>query len=125
MPEKVLIVDDEEPTRTGVAELVASWGYRTEMAKDGVEALDKVITWSPSIVLTDLKMPKMDGIELIGRLADQPQELKVIVISANDEVDRAVEAMKLGAYDYIKKPLDFKRLQTILHNASLLQGTER
>jgi len=125
MPEKVLIVDDEEPTRTGVAELVASWGYRTEMAKDGLEALDKVRAWSPSIVLTDLKMPRMDGIELIQRLSEDPQELKVIVISANDEVDRAVEAMKLGAYDYIKKPLDFKRLQTILHNASLLKDTER
>lgn len=125
MPEKVLIVDDEEPARTGVAELVASWGYRTEMAKDGLEALDKVIAWSPSIVVTDLAMPRMDGMELIERLADQPQELKVIVVTANTEISSAVEAMKLGAYDYITKPIDFKRLKAILQNASLLQGTER
>ena len=125
MPEKVLIVDDEEPARTGVAELVASWGYRTEMAKDGLEALDKVITWSPSIVVTDLAMPRMDGMELIQRLAEQPQEMKVIVVTANTEIASAVEAMKLGAYDYITKPLDFKRLKAILQNASLLQDTER
>src|SRR5947199_3629996 len=125
MPEKVLIVDDEEPARTGVAELVASWGYRTEMAKDGLEALEKVIAWSPSIVVTDLAMPRMDGIELIQRLADQPQELKVVVVTANTEISAAVEAMKMGAYDYITKPLDFKRLKAILQNASLLQDTER
>ena len=125
MPEKVLIVDDEEPARTGVAELVASWGYRTEMAKDGLEALDKVITWSPAIVVTDLAMPRMDGMELIQRLAEQPQELKVVVVTANTEIAAAVEAMKMGAYDYITKPLDFKRLKAILQNASLLQDTER
>src|SRR5437764_14910641 len=125
MPEKVLIVDDEEPARTGVAELVASWGYRTEMAKDGLEALEKVIAWSPSIVVTDLAMPRMDGIELIQRLAEQPQELKVVVVTAKTEIAAAVEAMKLGAYDYITKPLDFKRLKAILQNASLLQDTER
>jgi DNA-binding NtrC family response regulator len=125
MPEKVLIVDDEEPARTGVAELVSSWGYRTEMAKDGLEALDKVVTWSPAIVVTDLAMPRMDGMELIQRLAEQPQELKVVVVTANTEVSSAVEAMKLGAYDYITKPIDFKRLRAILQNASLLQDTER
>jgi len=125
MPEKVLIVDDEEPARTGVAELVASWGYRTEMAKDGLEALDKVIAWSPSIVVTDLAMPRMDGMELLQRLSEQPQELKVVVVTANTEISAAVEAMKIGAYDYITKPLDFKRLKAILQNASLLQDTER
>src|SRR5947207_14579095 len=103
MPEKVLIVDDEEPARTGVAELVGSWGYRAEVAKDGLEALDKVITWSPSIVVTDLAMPRMDGMELIQRLAEQPQELKVVVVTVNTEVSAAVEAMKVGSYAHITK----------------------
>src|SRR5947209_20263255 len=101
MPEKILIVDDEEPARTGVAELVASWGYRTEMAKDGLETLDKVIAWSPSILVTDLAMPRIDGIKLIQRLADQPQELQVGVVTANTEISAAVEAWQIGAYDYI------------------------
>ena len=114
MPEKVLIVDDEEPARTGVAELVGSWGYRAEVAKDGLEALDKVITWSPSIVVTDLAMPRMDGMELIQRLAEQPQELKVVVVTANTEVSAAVEAMKLGAYDFVQKPVDVDHLLLLL-----------
>ena len=67
--EKVLIVEDEIHARTGLTELIESWGYRTEGAADGVEGLEKAIAWSPAIVVTDLKMPRMDGMELLGRLA--------------------------------------------------------
>ena len=63
--EKVLIVEDEPHALTGLAELVAGWGYRTETARDGVEALDKVLVWQPGIVVTDLKMPRTDGLELL------------------------------------------------------------
>src|SRR6202162_5509650 len=59
--EKVLIVKDEENERTGLAELISAWGYRAETAKDGAEGLEKVTNWSPSIVVTDLKMPRMGG----------------------------------------------------------------
>ncbi len=68
--ERVLIVEDEENERTGLAELVSSWGYRTDTAADGLEALEKVAAFSPSIVVTDVKMPRMGGIELAERLAD-------------------------------------------------------
>ena len=63
--EKVLIVEDEENERTGLAELVSAWGYRVETAADGLEGLDKVTTWVPSIIVTDLKMPRMGGMELL------------------------------------------------------------
>src|SRR5438045_9310311 len=66
--EKVLIVEDEENERTGLAELVSAWGYRTETARDGVEGLEKVSAWSPGIVITDMKMPRMTGVELLDRL---------------------------------------------------------
>ena len=69
--EKVLIVEDEENERTGLAELVSSWGYRTETARDGLEGLEKAAQWTPSIVVTDLKMPRMGGIELLERLGEQ------------------------------------------------------
>ncbi|HET9789768.1 MAG TPA: response regulator, partial [Candidatus Angelobacter sp.] len=62
--EKVLIVEDEENERTGLAELISAWGYRTETARDGLEGLEKVATWFPGIVVTDFKMPRMDGMEL-------------------------------------------------------------
>ena len=125
MPDKVLIVEDEENARTGLAELVSSWGYRTETARDGLEAIDKVMTWGPGIVVTDLKMPRMDGLELLQRLADQPEQMAVVVLTAQGSIDSAVDAMKMGAYDYIQKPVDPTRLRSILQNASRQKDTER
>ena len=63
--EKVLIVEDEENERTGLAELASLWGFKCETARDGVEALEKIESWSPAIVVTDLMMPRMDGMELL------------------------------------------------------------
>jgi DNA-binding NtrC family response regulator len=123
--EKILIVEDEESERTGLAELVQSWGYRTDTAKDGLEALDKVVAWSPGIVVTDIGMPRMDGMELLERLSEQPQQLAVVMLTAQGTIDKAVEAMKMGAYDFLTKPVDFERLKNILGNASRQRGTER
>src|ERR1700739_1689621 len=121
--EKVLIVEDEENERTGLAELVSSWGYRAETARDGVEGLDKAVQWTPSIVITDLKMPRMGGIELLERLAEQSQAMAVIMVTAQGTIDSAVQAMRMGAYDYITKPIDTNRLRTILGNAAALLDT--
>lgn len=116
--EKVLIVEDEENERTGLAELISSWGYRTDTARDGLEAFEKITSWSPSIVVTDLKMPRMGGMELIDRLGAQTQTMPVVVVTAQGTIDSAVQAMRMGAYDYITKPIDFSRLRTILQNAT-------
>src|SRR5579863_4595651 len=78
--EKVLIVEDEENERTGLAELITSWGYRTDTARDGVEALEKVTGWTPSIVVTDLKMPRMGGMELLDHLAADKQPMAVVLV---------------------------------------------
>ena len=79
--EKVLIVEDEENERTGLAELVSAWGYRAETARDGAEGLEKVTNWSPSIVVTDLKMPRMGGLELLERVASDGQSMAVVVVT--------------------------------------------
>ncbi len=121
--ERVLIVEDEDNERTGLAELVSAWGYRAETAKDGAEGLEKVASWSPSIVLTDMKMPRMGGLELLERLATDAQTMAVVVVTAQGTIDSAVQAMRMGAYDYITKPIDTDRLRTILQNASALLGT--
>lgn len=123
--EKVLIVEDEENERSGLAELVASWGYRTETAQDGVEGLEKVASWSPAIVITDLKMPRMDGLGLLQEIAKQPQEIAVVLLTAQGSVEVAVSAMKNGAYDFIEKPVNPARLRNVLMNAARQQGTER
>jgi DNA-binding NtrC family response regulator len=121
--EKVLIVEDEENERTGLAELVSAWGYRAETARDGAEGLEKVSTWTPAIVVTDLKMPRMGGLELLERIADDSKTMAVIVVTAQGTIDSAVQAMRMGAYDYITKPIDTERLRTILQNATALLGT--
>ena len=121
--EKVLIVEDEDNERTGLAELVSAWGYRAETARDGAEGLEKIASWSPSIIVTDMKMPRMGGLELLEKLATDDQTRAVVVVTAQGTIDSAVQAMRMGAYDYITKPIDTARLRTILQNASTLLGT--
>jgi DNA-binding NtrC family response regulator len=123
--EKVLIVEDEPHALTGLAELVAGWGYRTDTARDGVEALEKARLWQPGIVVTDLKMPRMDGLDLLERLGELKQDQAVVVLTAQGSIEAAVDAMKLGAYDFIQKPVDAARLRQILSNASRQRETER
>src|ERR1035438_1601875 len=123
--DKILIVEDEENERTGMAELLRAWGYDTATAVDGVEGLEKVESWNPQIVITDLKMPRMDGMELLQQIAVQPQAVAVILLTAQGSVDAAVNAMKIGAFDFIEKPVNPTRLRNILQNASRIQGTER
>src|ERR1700751_2116838 len=120
--EKVLIVEDEENERTGLAELISSWGYTADTARDGQEGHEKIGAWSPTIVITDLKMPRMGGLELLERIAADTRTIAVIVVTAQGTIDSAVQAMRMGAYDYITKPIDTNRLRTILQNASALLG---
>jgi DNA-binding NtrC family response regulator len=122
--ERVLIVEDEENERTGLAELVTSWGFIAETAKDGQEGHEKISAWTPSIVVTDLKMPRMGGLELLEKLAGDIRSVAVIVVTAQGTIDSAVQAMRMGAYDYITKPIDTDRLRTILQNASALLDTK-
>src|SRR6201981_1372221 len=121
--EKVLIVEDEENERTGLAEVVSAWGYRVETAVDGYEGWEKVTQWTPSIIVTDLKMPRVSGMELLEKLANDAQTMAVIVVTAQGTIDSAVQAMRMGAYDYITKPIETNRLHPILQNASALLGT--
>jgi len=114
--ERVLIVEDEVNERTGLAELVSAWGYRTDTAADGVEALDKVASFAPSIVITDVKMPRMGGMELVERLADLSQSIAVVMETAQKTTENAFHAGRLGVQDYIEKPIDFRRLRSILTN---------
>src|SRR5471032_1737096 len=116
--EKVLIVEDELHARTGLTELIESWGYRTEGAADGVEGLERIVEWVPAIVVTDLKMPRMDGMELLGRIMALPRRVAGVMRKAQGSIESAVEAMRRGAYDYIPKPVEPVRLKTILLNAS-------
>jgi DNA-binding NtrC family response regulator len=123
-PTKVLIVEDEVHALMGLAELISGWGYRTETARDGIEGYEKTLAFDPAIVVTDLKMPRMDGIGLLTKLTDAGNNLAVVVLTAQGSVELAVDAMKLGAYDFISKPVDPTRLKTILANAVRQRETD-
>ncbi len=124
---KVLIVEDEPHALTGLAELISDWGYRTETARDGVEGWEKALAWDPAIVVTDLKMPRMDGIGLLTKLSEEgsgvSSNMAVVVLTAMGSIQLAVDAMKLGAYDFLQKPVDSTRLRTILANATRQRET--
>ena len=115
---RVLIVEDDVSARRGLTELVRAWGYDAEGAADGQEGLEKVTTYRPSVVLADMVMPRMDGLELLRRVKDQLSELTFVLITAQGSVDTAVEAMKEGAYDYLTKPVDPQRLRTLLSHVA-------
>src|SRR3981189_2258885 len=114
--ERILIVEDEANERTGLAELVSSWGYRTDTAADGVEALEKVATFAPSIVITDIKMPRMDGMELVEKLADLSQSIAVVMVTAQKTTETAFHPGRLGVQAYVEKPMSSGRLRSILGN---------
>jgi len=126
-PVKVLIVEDEPHALMGLAELVSDWGYQTETARDGLEGLEKTKSFEPAIIVTDLKMPRLDGIGLLTRLSGDgegvPNNLAVVVLTAMGSIELAVDAMKLGAYDFLQKPVDATRLKTILANATRQRET--
>jgi DNA-binding NtrC family response regulator len=123
--ERVLIVEDEDATRAGLAELVRTWGFVTEAAANGEEALRLVTSFRPSIVVTDMVMPKMDGLSLLKALKDEADQLKVILLTAQGSVETAVEALKDGAADYLTKPVDTQKLKLLLSSIAELNAQKR
>ncbi len=112
--ERVLIVEDDQATRVGLVELVRTWGFLTASAEDGEEALQQVTAFRPAIVVTDLVMPRMDGLQLLRALREQASDASVVILTAQGTVETAVEAIKVGAYDYLTKPVDPQRLKILL-----------
>src|SRR5512146_1885665 len=102
----VLIVDDEAPLRRLLDLRMRALGCEVVMAETGREALAAVEREAPALVLLDLQMPEMDGLEVLRRLKHDGVELPVIVITAHGSIEAAVEAMKAGAYDFLPKPFD-------------------
>jgi two-component system response regulator AtoC len=109
---RVLVVDDEESLRLVVRTFLRRDGYEVEVAASGEDALALVESFGPDVILTDVRMPKMGGLDLLATLKAKGNEATVIVMSAYGNVDMALEAMKAGAYDYIQKP--FKAEEVIL-----------
>ncbi|HVH46004.1 MAG TPA: sigma-54 dependent transcriptional regulator [Labilithrix sp.] len=114
---RILVVDDEASARSGLEKLLKQAGYDISSAADGVAALEVAASFAPDIVVTDLKMPNMDGMALLTKLREQDRDLPVIVTTAFGEVSNAVDAMRKGAADFITKPIDFDVLALSIERA--------
>lgn len=115
---KILIIDDERAIRNTLKDILQYENHEIDLAQDGFEGLEKVNAGKYDIILCDIKMPKMDGIEVLEKIMDLGIDTPVVMISGHGTVDTAVEAIKKGAYDFIEKPLDLNRLLVVIKNAT-------
>jgi DNA-binding NtrC family response regulator len=123
---EILVVEDDAAQRTGLQQLLRSWGYTADTAVDGEDALQKVASLRPAIVLSDLVMPRMGGIDLLRALKQQHEDdITIVIMTAQGTVETAVEAIKQGAYDYVSKPIDPQRLKILLDQLAERHDTLR
>lgn len=113
----ILIIDDEKAIRKTLSEILSYEGYKIDEAGDGEEGLKRFKEKSYDVVLCDIKMPKLDGIEFLDKAREANPDVPVIMISGHGTIETAVEAVKKGAYDYISKPPDLNRLLITIRNA--------
>lgn len=119
---RLLIVDDEKGIRDALAQVFEYEGQEVRVAEDGPDALLVANTFQPDLVFLDVKMPGMDGLEVLARLGDESPESLVIMISGHGTIDTALEATRRGAYDFLEKPLDTDRLLVTFRRALELKG---
>jgi DNA-binding NtrC family response regulator len=117
MAERILIADDDADSRSALAALLTGWGYEVADAADGRDALDRALAFRPSVIISDLVMPAMDGLALLEVLHGELPATSVIVLTGHATIETAVSAMKVGAYDYLTKPVDVRRLRALLDKA--------
>ncbi len=114
---RILIVDDEESTRELFAELLQRWGYEVDQTADGHGALKLAAETHPDVIISDLVMPKLDGLSLVRALREEQPDTPVVIITGKGTIDAAVEAVREGVFDFVEKPLDPARLKVILTRA--------
>ena len=114
---KILVIDDERPIRSTLKEILEFEKFTVETAEDGKVGLDLILKNKYDLILCDIKMPKMDGMEVLDKIVENNIETPVVMISGHGNVETAVEAIKKGAYDFIQKPLDLNRTLVTLRNA--------
>jgi len=122
MKRRIVIADDERNTREGLKWAIEGKGVEVSVAADGQEALDILATRDVDLVIADLKMPKVDGMELLHRIKEDYAGTEVIVLTGHGTVESAVEAMKIGAYDYVMKPVNLDELNLLVERALMLRS---
>ena len=125
----ILIIDDEKPIRNTLKEILEYEKFRVDEAEDGQAGIEKIKSGKYDLIMCDIKMPKMDGIEVLEKAIDMGVDTPIVMISGHGTIETAVEALKKGAYDFISKPLDLNRLLVTVRNAidrkELVQETKK
>ncbi len=114
---KILVIDDEKSIRNTLAEILAAEDHEVLSAEDGPTGLELYGENKFDVVLCDIKMQEMDGMEVLDKILEQPKDVPVIMISGHGDIEIAVEAIKKGAFDFLEKPLDLNRLLITIRNA--------
>ncbi|MES2133499.1 MAG: sigma-54 dependent transcriptional regulator [Bacteroidota bacterium] len=114
---KILIIDDEKAIRRSIKEILEFEKYSVEEAEDGQQGLDMALKGAYDVILSDIKMPKLDGVELLSKLMAAGTESSLIMMSGHGNIETAVDTVKKGAYDYLAKPIDLNRLLVAVRNA--------
>lgn len=125
---KILIIDDERSIRNALKDVLEFEGYVIELAEDGLKGLEMIKSTKYDMIFCDIKMPQMDGVEVLSKIKEEVPDQTVVMISGHGTVDTAVECIKKGAFDFIEKPLDLNRLLVCVRNGldhkSLVQETK-
>src|SRR5881397_2634533 len=119
---RILVVDDEAPVREVLTEYFATEGYAVEAATSGLEALSAVRGGRADLVLLDVRMPGLDGVQVLRRIRELTDSVPVIMVTANEDVSLARETLTLGAFDYVAKPFDFDYLDRTVSAGMLKSG---
>lgn len=115
---KILIIDDERSIRNSMREILGDEGYETDVAEDGKKGLEAAVATHYDVIFCDIKMPGMDGLEVLAALSENEVETPVIMISGHADIQTAVDCIKKGAFDFIEKPLDLNRILITIKNAT-------
>lgn len=114
---RILVIDDERSIRNTLKDILELEKYKVEVAEDGFKALELIKATDYDVILCDIKMPGMDGIEVLQKIEELKPDTPVVMISGHGNIDTAVESIKKGAYDFIEKPLDLNRMLITIRNA--------
>ena len=115
---KILIIDDERSIRNSLKEILVDEGYDVDVAENGLQGCQMVDKEKYSVIFCDIKMPEMDGLEVLDRLMGMGIDSAVVMISGHGDINTAVECIKKGAFDFIQKPLDLNRILITIKNAT-------
>jgi two-component system response regulator (stage 0 sporulation protein F) len=117
IPKRVLVVDDEQNSREGLSKILTKEGYVVHTAENGKKALTEAENNKFDLIITDLRMPEMDGIEVLEKLRKKNKDMGVVIVTAYGEVNSYLKAMNLGAFEYLNKPIHLEELRRVINKA--------